>query len=363
MTRTRKIRGLLLAITALSAIFAASCAFAGNSEPITIAEQGSFLVGGKVLETPGEFDPTNPTDPKGQTLHGDHAYVFYQIPVSARKLPLVFLHGAGQFSKTWETTPDGREGFQNIFLRRGFPVYLIDQPRRGNAGRSTESGVIEAVTNDQMFWGNFRIGVWPDIFDGAQFPRDSESRNQFLRQITPNTGPLDFDVVSDAVAKLHDKLGKGILITHSQGGLVGWYAAMKSPHINAIVSYEPSFVVFPEGETPAPVDSSYGKIEMPSVPMEDFMKLTKMPILVYYGDFIPEKPTKIAGLDQWRVRMDFARRWVETINRHGGDARLVHLPEVGIHGNTHFPFSDLNNIQIADLLSEFLQERGLDARS
>lgn len=53
------------------------------------------------------------------------------IPVGARRLPLVFWHGFGQFSKTWETTPDGREGFQNIFLRRGFPVYVIDQPRRG----------------------------------------------------------------------------------------------------------------------------------------------------------------------------------------------------------------------------------------
>jgi hypothetical protein len=34
---------------------------------------------------------------------------------------------------------------------------------------------------------------------------------------------------------------------------------------------------------------------------------------------------------------------------------------VGIHGNTHFPFADLNNHQIADLLSTFLQEKALDA--
>src|SRR4029453_1464067 len=73
--------------------------------------------------------------PAGQTLHGDHAYGFYQIPVNARRLPLVFLHGNEQFSKTWETTPDGREGYQNIFLRRRFGGYLIAQPRRGNATR------------------------------------------------------------------------------------------------------------------------------------------------------------------------------------------------------------------------------------
>ncbi len=60
---------------------------------LVIQEQGSFAVGGKVLTNPGTFNPTNPIAPSGQTLHGDHAYVFYQIPVKARKYPLVFAHG------------------------------------------------------------------------------------------------------------------------------------------------------------------------------------------------------------------------------------------------------------------------------
>ena len=101
-----------------------------------IQAQGSFAAGGTVTTAPGTFDPRKPMVADGQTYHGDHAYVFYQVPVEARKLPIVMWHGAGQFSKTWETTADGREGFQNIFLRRHFGVYLIDQPRRGNAGRS-----------------------------------------------------------------------------------------------------------------------------------------------------------------------------------------------------------------------------------
>ena len=48
------------------------------------------------------------------------------------------------------------------------------------------------------------------------------------------------------------------------------------------------------------------------------------------------------------------------MNRHGGDVTVVHLPELGIRGNTHFPMSDLNNLQIADLLSRYLEEKGLD---
>ncbi len=93
---------------------------------IVLKEQGSFAVGGSVITSPGEFNPYTRT-PEGQTFHGDHAYIFYQIPDKARKLPLALWHGFGQFSKTWETTPDGRDGFQNIFLKRKFGVYLIDQ--------------------------------------------------------------------------------------------------------------------------------------------------------------------------------------------------------------------------------------------
>ena len=96
--------------------------------PLVIQEQGSFAVGGTVVTAPGTFDPIrhgayNPADQSvaGQTLHGDHAYVFYQIPADARRLPLVMWHGHGQSAKTWETTPDGREGFQNIFLQAPLP--------------------------------------------------------------------------------------------------------------------------------------------------------------------------------------------------------------------------------------------------
>ncbi len=83
--------------------------------PLLIQKQGSFAAGGTMITAPGTFNPRQPMAPNGQTYHGDHAYAFYQIPVDARKLPIVMWHGAGQFSKTWETTADGREGFQNIF--------------------------------------------------------------------------------------------------------------------------------------------------------------------------------------------------------------------------------------------------------
>ena len=54
------------------------------------------------------------------------------------------------------------------------------------------------------------------------------------------------------------------------------------------------------------------------------------------------------------------RAFAELVNKYGGDCKVIHLPEIGIKGNTLFMFSDLNNIEIADLLSKWLKEKGLD---
>lgn len=331
-----------------------------GSGVISIREQGSFAVGGTVITNPGTFDPYTRT-PDGQTFHGDHAYVFYQIPDKARKLPLVFWHGIGQFSKTWETTPDGREGFQNIFLRRGFGVYVIDQPRRGNAGRSTVEATITPTPDEQEWFGTFRLGIWPDYFPGVQFSKDPETLNQYFRQMTPNIGSFDTDVITNASSELFNKIGEGVLVTHSHSGGFGWITAVKNSNVKAIVSYEPgSGFIFPEGEVPAPIPSSGGTLEARAVPLDDFMKLTEIPIMLYYGDYIPEQPSDNPGQDGWRARLEMARLWRDVVNQHGGDVTVIHLPEIGIKGNTHFPFSDLNNIEIADLLSDFLSDKGLD---
>ena len=357
-TNPEKLQLTKLILLAISIIVFTQCTTKDNS--IIIHEQGSFTVGGSVITNPGTFNPYNPT-PEGQSLHGDHAYVFYQIPTDARKYPLVMWHGFGQFSKTWETTPDGREGYQNIFLRKRFPVYLIDQPRRGDAGRSTVSASINPIPDEQQWFGTFRIGIWPDYFEGVQFARDKQTLEQYFRSMTPDIGAIDVNVNAEAVSELFDKIGQGILITHSHSGGMGWLTAIKNQNISAIVSYEPgSGFLFPEGEVPAPMSSAGGTLEAFDIPMQDFMKLTQIPIVIYYGDFIPEEPNSNPGQDGWRVRMEMARLWRDCVNKYGGDVTVVHLPELGVKGNTHFPFSDLNNVEIADLMSEWLRDKGLD---
>ncbi len=359
--------------TQLNSLFKITCSFSlallisacatdtGNSKAITITDQGSFSAGGTVIQKPGTFDGKKITDSTGQTLHGDHASVFYQIPVNPKPFPLVFLHGAGQSANTWGTTPDGREGFQNYFLRHHFSVYLIDQPRRGRAGQSTIPAEITATPQDQMWFNMFRVGQYPNYFDNVQFPKDAESLNQYFRQMTPNTGAYDEQLISDSMMEVLKRSGPSVVVTHSQGGGPGWWTAIKSNNVKAIVSYEPgSGFVFPEGELPAAMPSLTGTLTPTPVKLEQFLKLTKIPIIIYYGDNIPVAAHENPGQDNWRVRLEMAKKWAEVVNRHGGDARVVHLPKVGIYGNTHFPFSDLNNIQIAELLSKFLAEKKLD---
>lgn len=127
--------------------------------------------------------------------------------------------------------------------------------------------------------------------------------------------------------------------------------------MRAIVAFEPGFdFPFPEGDVPPPMTLGGRELSAITVPQSDFTLLTKIPIVIYYGDNIPEKPSVNPGQEQWRVFFEMERRWRDLVNRRGGDVTLVHLPKIGIRGNTHFPMSDLNNVQIADQVSKFLSE-------
>ena len=240
-------------------------------------------------------------------------------------------------------------------------MYVIDQPRRGRAGRSTLPATITPTPDEQDWFGTFRLGIWPDFFPGVQFSRDPEALNQYFRQITPDTGPLDPMLNANAVTALFEKIGPAILVTHSHSGGMGWRVASKTGKVRAIVSYEPgSGFIFPEGEVPAPIPMAGGTMAAVGVPLAEFLPLTKIPIVIYYGDNIPAEQIANPGQDGWRARLIMARRWRDVVNKHGGDVTVVHLPEVGLRGNTHFPFSDLNNVEVANLMSEFLHKKKLD---
>jgi pimeloyl-ACP methyl ester carboxylesterase len=350
------VRNLLFLLMTFSVVIPTFAQKTEKQKPILIEKQGAFSAGGIVIKSEGTFNPLKPwyEQQGGQTRHGDHADVFYQIPANAKHNPMVFLHGYGQSRRSWQTTADGREGFADIFLRRGYGVYLIDQPGRGDAGQTIKPGQIPAIPDDQTWFTQFRIGQYPNFYDGVQFQKDSLSLDKFFRMMTPNTGNMDEATIVNAMSAVFDRTGDGILLTHSASGLPGWKIAIKNEHVKAIVSYEPGGFVFPEGEVPKDNRGGAG------IPLNEFMKLTKIPIVVYFGDFIPKEETNVPSLSFWRNVLNTANQWAKVVNAHGGDVTIVHLPEIGIKGNTHFIMSDLNNIEIADLLSAWLKKKGLD---
>ena len=131
----------------ISTIF--SLSFIYTAKVLKIKEQGMFSTGGSVLRSDGTFDVSNYLSSRARTtLHVDHVNVFYQIPEKQKHLPMVFLHGYGQSRMGWMTTPDGREGWSNLFLRKGHSVFLIDEPRRGEAGQTSVAGTISITPSD-----------------------------------------------------------------------------------------------------------------------------------------------------------------------------------------------------------------------
>ena len=141
-------------------------------KPLLIEAQGSFAAGGTVIREKGTYEEAHALSPEGQEKHVDHGYVFYQIPADARKNALLFLHGAGQSGACWETAPDGREGFQTLFLRKGYKVYIMDQPRRGRAGSGGVEGKVTSVVDEALWFDIFRFGHYPHYFENVQIPRE-----------------------------------------------------------------------------------------------------------------------------------------------------------------------------------------------
>lgn len=345
--------------------------------PIIIDRQGTFAVGGTIKKSQGVYTPKpsqiisndnnvfwdvylSSIHAGGQTMHADHASVFYQIPINAKKYPLIFLHGYGQSARSWQTTPDGREGFNTLFLKQNYSIYLVDQPRQGQAGQSSVASEISAIPDDQFWYAQFRIGVYPKMNEGVSFPKDHASLQQFFRQMTPSTGIFDINIVTQSMVDLFEKTGNAILVTHSAAGIVGWNTAIQSDQVKAIVAYEPGNFLFPEGEAPATMYSRFGNVTPMSTSMAKFKKLTTLPIIIYFGDFIPPYKDETQGGEQWYIRLELAKQWAEAVNKYGGNVTLIELPRIGIHGNTHFPFSDLNNIEVAEHLSKWLKEQRLD---
>lgn len=193
------------------------------SKPLVLKSQGSFYVGGVAVKQ--TFEQLGSFAPAGH-ISVDQMYVHYMVPQKSKGLPVIMIHGMTLTGKTWETTPDGRMGWEEYFVRSGHPVYIPDQVGRGRSGfnqavfNDARSGNYEASKlptmwriSEETAIPNFRIGTTDGKpFSDGQFPMDA--LNELSKQAVPDvsSGLSTPNPTYKALADLSADLGKAVLI-------------------------------------------------------------------------------------------------------------------------------------------------------
>jgi pimeloyl-ACP methyl ester carboxylesterase len=317
---------------------------------IVIKEMGSFHVGGRVAVISGKPEkevvfskggvPTK-IDPNGE-YQVEQMYVQYYIPQDAKsKHPLLLWHGGGLSGKCYETTPDGREGWMNYFLRKGYATYVSDAVERGRSGWPQFPDIWES---EPMFlpksdpWTRFRIGPPKSYhsdpsqrkaYEGQQFPM--QAYDEFCKQLVPRWVSSD-DAIIKAYIEYLDRVGPSILLTHSQSGIFGFKVAAARPNlVKAIVAVEPA-------------------VTPPTGP--ELAKLKDIPIVLIYGDYI--------DIDsRWPKMYSTMQDSMKWLNDQGGRVGTIRLPEEGIKGNCHMIMMDKNSDEVALVIHRWLVSKGM----
>jgi pimeloyl-ACP methyl ester carboxylesterase len=319
-----------------------------QKSPLVLKAQGSFFVGGETVEQTqvelGSFGPAG-------RITINQMYVRYMVPQADRNVPVVMIHGMTHTGKAWETTPDGRMGWDEYFVRKGHPVYLPDQVGRGRSGfnQAVFNNVRAGVTppsglppfwrfSDEVSWPDFRFGANPGVpFREGQFPISAlaELSKQSIPDVSmglPSPNP-NYKALSDLAAQLNGS----VLMSHSQSGSFPLEAALVgSSGIRGMVLVEP-------GACPA----TYTE--------QQIATLAKLPILVVFGDYL-DTPTGIPNFS-WQKAFDVCKAFIARVNAAGGRAEMMHLPERGIRGNSHMIMQDKNNLAIADIVLKWIDEK------
>ncbi|SFM93212.1 alpha/beta fold hydrolase [Variovorax sp. OV329] len=327
----------------------------GNAGAIDVRDIGSFHIGGRVstlrgmpgrrrVSTPN--GAVHPVDPNGEIVSGQMYVQYVRLARPRSRHPMLLWHGGGMCGTNWETTPDGRPGWQMYFLRAGFDVLVSDAVERGRSGWAPWPEIYEGApyfrTAKEAWEETFRFGPagsWhPEparrrMHPGLRFP--AEHMEAFMSQFVPRWSCNDerTQAAYDLLVATQDH--RAILLTHSQGGQFGLRAALHAPaRVAAVVSLEPS-------GAPDPLAG-------------DARMLRGVPHLFVWGDHLAQHRF-------WAESMPRVRRWHEALLDAGVDSTWLDLPSRGIHGNSHALMADDNSDAIAETVLRWLDRRSLRA--
>lgn len=323
-------------------------AIPGSDQPVSLRGMGAFHIGGKLLQLDtGEPRMVQLTqtgqparlDPNGSYVVGQ-MYVQYFLPDPARHdLPLMMWHGGGLTGACWETTPDGRAGFRDYFLRAGWDVYISDAAERGRSGFAPVPDVWGPPISQtiETVFERFRLGetLPRGALDRARdyaFPTTAfpiEALDRFASQLVPRWTHTDAIILSAYIDELK-AVGPTVLMAHSQGCVFALEAALRFPELVAgLVLLEPAAI--PSG-----------------VSQQDDWTV---PTLVVLGDFIDRN-----------ARWSKMRDSIEDFAGRASTVEVLSLPDQGLTGNSHMLMMDQNSDQVADLVAGWLNQR-VPARS
>jgi hypothetical protein len=332
-----------------AALAATVCFTAAAAEDIVLRGMGSFHVGGRIAEVSGKEvrmiqrqagGPLTKLDPNGQYMV-EQMYVQYFLPKHKKgKFPLLMWHGGGLTGVTYESTPDGRDGWLNMFVRFGWDTYVSDAVERGRAGFASSDVWPDApiFLTYQDPYERFRIGdgagSWSTdpakrkLLPGNAFP--AEAYENYMKQAVPRWLSTDAAILRAYLA-LIDKVCPCVLLVHSQGGNFGFLAAEERPDkIKGIVAIE---------------SATAGKIA-------NAPKLKDVPVLMMFGDYVDQHP-------RWSHFKKVDMEYGDAIKAAGGTVDWIDLPAIGIKGNSHMLMQDKNNAEIAAVIQKWLVAKGL----
>jgi pimeloyl-ACP methyl ester carboxylesterase len=364
----------------------------GVQAPLVIAKEGYVFAGGHYEDSIA-----------GQPMAGQ-LYAEFQIPAKLlHRDPIVMVPGGGQTGTNFTKTPDGREGWAQFFLRRGYAVYVVDQVGRGRSpfwsevyGRATPAH-LEFV--EQRFTAPEKFNLWPQAHLHTQWPGTGMRGDPLFDAFYATQVPMIADFTEqqelnrDALIALLEKIGPAILLTHSQSGAYNWPVADARPAlVKAILAVEPQgppghnvdFIGAPDyfkelTEGPSAQGRSAGTkaFGLGDVPLTYSPPVTPGSPLSLVQEGRPERPGFVRC---WRqaepVRQlpnlrhtpililtseasfyaTYDHCTAEYLEQAGVHNTHLRLEELGIHGNGHMMMLERNNRVIAGVLADWLEK-------
>jgi pimeloyl-ACP methyl ester carboxylesterase len=316
----------------------------GTARAYDVREIGSYYIGGHLVTMSGlphetvYFYPGAPPteyDPNGDVFTGQMYVHFVRLAHPRGRAPLVLMHGGGLSGVGWESTPDGRPGWQQYFLQAGFDVIVPDQVERGRSNWSRWPQIYASAPlfrTAQEGWTLFRIGTQYDTspekrvsWPGGQFP--VAAYDTFVASFNARWTTTD-SLAQAAYDKMVDKECPCILVAHSAGSGFAIRAAIRAPDkILALIGLEPS-----AAPDPATIDIA---------------RLKAIPMAFVWGDHLDQYPA-------WQKILVNPHKFADAMKAQGGRLDWISLPDRGMTGNSHMLMLDRNSDQVAGVVRDWL---------